>query len=245
VRYRPRIVQAGAAFHLAKRKAAGLAVAAAFVVLLAIGSGSVQAAGPVVPDSSCSTESQFKSLTGTTRAVLQITNNTDETVKSYWLDYTGKRVFYENIAPHTSYLQATWLTHPWVITSASGACYRFVVMNSQEQFVSVDPTLGPGETFAPLATAGSTDIAPAPTVTAPTVTAATATAAAATAASTTGADAQPTAAAASGSGNAGSAQGAGPGVTIAIAGVAAAVVALRAWLVINGKMPGLPKGPRS
>jgi hypothetical protein len=244
VRYRPRIVQAGAGFNLAKRKAAGLAAAAAFVVLLAVGSSSVQAAGPVVPDSSCSTESQFKSLTGTTRAVLQITNNTDETVKSYWLDYTGKRVFYENVAPHTSYLQATWLTHPWVITSASGACYRFVVMNSQEQFVSVDPTLGPGETFTPLATAQSSAIAPAPTVTPPTVTAAAATPAATTAAGATLA-VQPTAAASSGSGNAGSAQGAGPGATIAIAGVAAAVVALLAWLVINGKMPGLPKGPRS
>jgi hypothetical protein len=240
VRYRPRIVQAGAAFYLARRKAASLAVTAAFVVLLAVGSGSVNAAGPVVPDSSCSTESQFKSLAGTTRAVLQITNNTHETVKSYWLDYTGKRVFYENVAPHTSYLQQTWLTHPWVITSASGACYRFVVMNSQEQFVSVDPTLGPGETLAPLATAHSTAIAPAPTVTA-----APATTAAATAASATLAALQSTATASSGPGNAGSAQGAGPGATIAIAGVAAAVVALLAWLVINGKMPGLPKGPRS
>ncbi|GEM_PF-3401778 len=240
MRYGPRIVEPGAAFYLARRNAAGLAAAAAFVLLLAVGSGGVRAAGPVVPDSSCATESQFKSLSGTTRAVLQITNNTDETVKSYWLDYTGKRVFYENVAPHTSYLQATWLTHPWVITSAAGACYRFVVMNSQQQFVSVDPTLGPGETLEPLATSQSSEIAPAPTVTAPTETVA-----AATAAGATGATIQPTTNAPSGPGTAGSAQGAAPGVTIAIAGVAAAVVALLAWLVINGKLPGLPKGPRS
>jgi hypothetical protein len=244
VRYGPRIVEPGAAFYLARRNAAGLAAAAAFVLLLAVGSGHVRAAGPVVPDSSCAMESQFKSLSGTTRAVLQITNNTDETVKSYWLDYTGKRVFYENVAPHTSYLQATWLTHPWVITSAAGACYRFVVMNSQQQFVSVDPTLGPGETFAPLATAQSTEIASPPTVTAPPATAAPATAAPATAATTSGAAVTPTTVP-SGTGSAGAAQGAGPGTTIAIAGVAAAVVALLAWLVINGKMPGLPKGPRS
>jgi hypothetical protein len=239
VRYRPRIVQPGAAFSLPRRNAAGLAAVAAVVLLLAGRNLSVRAAGPVVPDSSCATESQFKSVSGTTRAVLQITNNTDETVKAYWLDYTGKRVFYENIAPHTSYLQATWLTHPWVITSSSGACYRFVVMNSQQQFVSVDPTLGPGETFAPLATAQSSEIAPAPTVTAATATAATATAGA-----SSGAAVQPTTAP-SGPGTGAATSGAGPGVTIAIAGVAAAVVALLAWLVINGKLPGLPKGPRT
>ena len=110
-----------------------------------------------MPDSSCATESQFKSITGTTHAVLQIINNSDETVKAYWLDYTGKRVFYVDIKPHTSYLQATWLTHPWVITSSAGACYRFLVMNSQEQSVTVEPVLGPGETVAPLATANPSD----------------------------------------------------------------------------------------
>lgn len=216
----------------------GLAGVVALVALLMLGSGQVAASGPIVPDSSCATESQFKSTSGTTTAVLQIINNSDETVKAYWLDYTGKRVFYEDIKPHTAYLQATWLTHPWVITSAAGACYRFVVMNSQEQSVTVEPVLGPGETVAPLATAQSTEIAPAPTVTAPPTTAAAA----------SGPAIQATAAP-SGAGTTGSTQGPGPGTTIAIAGLAAAVVALIAFLVITGRMPGLPKrppkGPRS
>lgn len=203
--------------------------AVAALVLLAAFPLAVRAAGPIVPDSSCADESTYKSLKGDAPAALEVFNKSPETVKVWWLDYSGKRVLYQVLPPFTDYVQRTWLTHPWVITSASGACYRFLVMNSQEQSVTVEPELGPGETVAPLATSQSTEIAPAPTVTAPPA---------------SGPAVQPTPGS-SGAGSAVSTQGAGPGTTIAIAGVAAAVVALIAFLVITGRLPGLPRGQRS
>jgi len=108
------------------------------LLLLAPGSR-LLAAGPVVPDAACQDEGKSKSLKGDTTAALTVINNSDEVVQTFWLDYNGDRVLYEQVAPHTSYVQKTWLTHPWVVASASGACYRFVVMNAREQTVTVAP----------------------------------------------------------------------------------------------------------
>jgi hypothetical protein len=95
--------------------------------------------GRVVPDAACDRDGKAKSRSGDEKAALTVINNSDEAVKTYWLDYDGKRVFYEDVAPHTSYVQKTWLTHPWVVTSVDGECYRFLVMNAKEQTVTVAP----------------------------------------------------------------------------------------------------------
>jgi hypothetical protein len=105
-------------------------------VLAPIGS---LAAGVIKPDSACADEAKYKSLDGLHKAALTVINNSDETVKVYWLNYQGKRTFYRDLAPRTSYVQETWLTHPWVISSLAGDCYRFLVMNSLQQSVTVAP----------------------------------------------------------------------------------------------------------
>jgi hypothetical protein len=101
-----------------------------------------------VPDVACASEASFRSTSGTTKASLLVINNTSETLQSLWLDYAGKRVFYQQVAPLTSYLQQTFLTHPWIIASLQGTCYRFVVMNSVAQTVTVDPGSGPPSILA-------------------------------------------------------------------------------------------------
>jgi hypothetical protein len=114
---------------------------------------------PPDPDSACSNERSFKSTAGVTKATLTIINNTDQPVQSLWLDYNGKRVFYEQIAAHTQYKQQTWLTHPWIVASLDGACYRLAVMTSLEQTITVNPGTGIPASTPPVVTA--TPIAPA------------------------------------------------------------------------------------
>src|SRR6185295_5972433 len=111
---------------------------------------------PPDPDAACARENRFKSTAGVTTATLTVINNTDQPVKSFWLDYSGNRVFYRQVAAHKQYKQATWLTHPWVIASTKGKCYRLTVMNSRQQVVTVNP----GTAIAP--TPGSPEPVPTP-----------------------------------------------------------------------------------
>ena len=66
-----------------------------------------------------SQEGTVRSLSGVTPVEVQFTNATCSSVRVYWLDYQGVRVLYTTLAPHTSYVQQTWLTHPWVIADES------------------------------------------------------------------------------------------------------------------------------
>jgi VHL beta domain len=96
--------------------------------------------GPPVPDLACLAEATFRSANGDTVANLTVVNNTSEPLQSVWLDYNGQRVVYQQIAPFTSYVQPTWLTHPWIVANQQGTCYRLIVMTSLEQTVTVDPS---------------------------------------------------------------------------------------------------------
>ena len=126
-----------------RRAAAGVALVLAMgaILLPSVVAPSTVVAGSsrIVPDAACDRDGKAKSKNGDVKAALTVINNSDEAVKTYWLDYDGKRVFYEDVAPHTSYVQKTWLTHPWVVTSVDGDCYRFLVMNAKEQTVTVSP----------------------------------------------------------------------------------------------------------
>jgi PEP-CTERM motif-containing protein/von Hippel-Lindau disease tumor suppressor protein len=39
-------------------------------------------------------------------------------VDVYWINYSGDRVFYQTLAADSSYVQDTFLTHPWLIVEA-------------------------------------------------------------------------------------------------------------------------------
>ena len=56
-----------------------------------------------------------------------------------WLNYSGQRQLYGQVAAHTKADQATWLTHPWIVADAQGTCLRLVVISATDQTVTVDP----------------------------------------------------------------------------------------------------------
>jgi hypothetical protein len=79
---------------------------------------------------------------GQAQAQLTVVNNTDATFDLFWLDYDGERVFYQEALPHTSQIQATWLTHPWILADPDGACYLLIVMTSLAQTMTIGSTTG-------------------------------------------------------------------------------------------------------
>lgn len=56
----------------------------------------------------------------------------------YWIDYTGQRVFYQNLPPGVGYVQPTYVTHPWVITTAADV-----------GLLVIQPALEPGQVTIP------------------------------------------------------------------------------------------------
>jgi hypothetical protein len=72
----------------------------------------------------CSIEPTLKSLEGNVTTSVQFQNQTTGTgnVYVYWINYAGQRVFYNSLTPNQSYVQQTYLTHPWVVTDGANNC---------------------------------------------------------------------------------------------------------------------------
>lgn len=87
---------------------------------------------PLLPQQSCSQESSLQSINGFTSTFVQFVNSTPESVDIYWLDYSGHRVLYNVLQPGTSYVQQTYLTHPWVATDVLGDCIGIFMPQATE-----------------------------------------------------------------------------------------------------------------
>ena len=46
-------------------------------------------------------------------------NQSPAPIRTYWLDHDGNRKFGSEIRPGDSYVQQTYVTHPWVVTKNS------------------------------------------------------------------------------------------------------------------------------
>lgn len=71
-----------------------------------------------------------KSIRGDTRSEISFVNSSGVTLDIYWLNYVGARVFYYTLSAGKSYLQRTWLTHPWVAVDRSGVCHGFTLSDT-------------------------------------------------------------------------------------------------------------------
>lgn len=91
---------------------------------------------------SCSYEGHIKSVAAfSTPAAIQFVNNSATlTFQVFWLDYNGNRVLYATLSPGQSYVQQTFLTHPWVIadTSPAATCQE-IYLPLQEQAPAIFP----------------------------------------------------------------------------------------------------------
>jgi hypothetical protein len=78
---------------------------------------------------------QARSLVGKVRTKIRFVNKTRGVVRIYWLDYRGKRVYYNKLGPDARYVQRTWRTHPWVIVNREGRCIGYVLAPKSEYVI--------------------------------------------------------------------------------------------------------------
>ena len=64
-------------------------------------------------------ESSMRSTDGDATSVTFV-NRRSTPVHLYWINYSGRRVFYALIPPDQTHEQQTYVTHPWLITNEGG-----------------------------------------------------------------------------------------------------------------------------
>lgn len=87
--------------------------------------------------SSCRDERNLRSVQGNVHTSMKFLNNSNQEVRTYWLDYSGRRVFYKTIPAHGQYTQPTFQTHPWVVTDARDNCINIFVSNQPSAIAEI------------------------------------------------------------------------------------------------------------
>ena len=103
------------------------------VLLLAWG----QMAGAVAQPSRCDAEPVARSLHAQHATEVVFKNIGTHAVRIWWLNYTGKRVLYQTLAPGESYTQSTYLTHPWIATNKHGQCVGLYYPDAQPRTIDI------------------------------------------------------------------------------------------------------------
>jgi hypothetical protein len=76
-------------------------------------------AGVVLPNlDPVTTDNSSQSINADNTAAIDFENHLSYAVDVFWIDYSGERVLYTTLAANSSYVQGTFLTHPWLIVQA-------------------------------------------------------------------------------------------------------------------------------
>ena len=67
-------------------------------------------------DLGCAGETSLRSIDETTMTEVIFFNQSTAPIRTYWIDHQGNRIFGSEIRPGDSYVQQTYVTHPWVVT---------------------------------------------------------------------------------------------------------------------------------
>ena len=89
-------------------------------------------------DVGCGGEAQLHSVDNLQSTEVIFFNQGIVPIRTYWLDFEGKRIFRTEIRPGDSFVQQTYVTHPWVLTSnASKDCMAIFQPDSTAAIVVV------------------------------------------------------------------------------------------------------------
>ena len=95
-------------------------------------------AGSEPLESGCPQEGHIKSPSSFDKATITFDNQTAADVKIYWIDFDGKRKFYEILKAHTAFNQATWVGHVWVVADQADQCIKLHSANAVEQTLVIN-----------------------------------------------------------------------------------------------------------
>jgi len=105
--------------------------------ILAMLAGSAQAQNEL-QDVGCAGESDLRSIEDATVTEVIFFNQSPAAIRTYWLDHDGNRKFGSEIRPGDSYVQQTYVTHPWVVTkSETRACVAIFQPQAKSAIVVV------------------------------------------------------------------------------------------------------------
>jgi hypothetical protein len=99
----------------------------------------ITGSGNAIGGSNC-TITQARSLESTTASSITFDNQSGTTVSIYWLDFEGNRVSYFTLPAGQSYVQPTWLTHPWVAVNDSNECLGYTISDQLDKTYVIRPT---------------------------------------------------------------------------------------------------------
>jgi len=86
------------------------------LVAVALGTASTTANAVVLAQlDPVALDTTFVSTSGSIPAQIDFVNHLSYAVDVYWINYSGNRVFYNDLAAHSNYVQGTFITHPWII----------------------------------------------------------------------------------------------------------------------------------
>jgi type II secretory pathway pseudopilin PulG len=92
----------------------------------------------VVSSSACPGEASLRSPSQTTKkSKIKFINQRTTPVKVYWLDSSGARVLYFDLAPNQKVDQSTFDRHVWVVTDATQACVNIFVATSKDSIATI------------------------------------------------------------------------------------------------------------
>ena len=76
-------------------------------------------------------------------------NQTGQTIKIYWLDYSGNRKLYKILPDKQAHIQATFVTHPWLITGEDEKVRQIIFPDSLRRTVVIRSAWQEGTTKTP------------------------------------------------------------------------------------------------
>ncbi|MGH9941725.1 MAG: tetratricopeptide repeat protein [Pyrinomonadaceae bacterium] len=121
--------------------------------VLALGGGEIQAQ----TDSSCNREGSSRSAQTTQAAKLTLTNQTNETLTVYWLDFEGKRQKWFDLSAGQAFEQSTFVGHLWLVAKPNGQC--LAIYSAPGNFVIGKPQ-SPVNTNRPTQSQNQTNVQP-------------------------------------------------------------------------------------
>ncbi len=85
------------------------------------------ATGAQAREVSCSVERSLKSENTNASISLTIVNRSGGYRNIMWIDHSGNAVSYNGLNDGESYVQSTYVGHPWMATNGPGDCERIYV----------------------------------------------------------------------------------------------------------------------
>jgi len=82
-------------------------------------------------------DNTIQSINGIIKTSIEFINKSGQPIKVYWLDYEGKRKLYAQLKAEDSYIQQTYVTHPWLITDADDNAWDVYFPEAQPRIVEI------------------------------------------------------------------------------------------------------------